>query len=397
MCPYRLAYLVSHPIQYQAPLLRYLSEQPELSLKVFFLSDLSTRNYFDSGFGARIQWDVPLLDGYDYEFLPAVGRTDRLNFWVPFSWGLRQAIRQGFDAVWIHGYAHQANLRTVLIAKQSGLKVFLRGESNLRSSKRGVVKRLLKECALRPLFRSIDGFLSIGEANTAYYRHYSVPQEKIFPMPYAVDNQFFQTQSRAASSRREEFRSSLGLDPGRSVILYASKLVSWKRPRDLWMAYKLLSKDGKKEPSPYLIFVGEGDERAALEAETRRTGWLSVKFLGFRNQTELPAFYDLCDVFVLPSEHEPWGLVVNEVMNGKRPVIVSDQVGAAADLVHHGETGFVYPIGDVDALATCLRTIVKNPDLARIIGERARTRVSLYDFTTDWQGLHLALRKTVER
>src|SRR5438105_3017857 len=129
--PYRLACLVSHPIQYQAPLFRYLSAHPALDLTVFFLSDISVHEYRDRGFGVGVHWDVPLLEGYRYAFLPSVGRSDLLSFSQPLTHGLRRHLEAGrFDALWVHGYAHQALLRAVVIAKALGIKVLLRGESH---------------------------------------------------------------------------------------------------------------------------------------------------------------------------------------------------------------------------------------------------------------------------
>ena len=123
--------------------------------------------------------------------------------------------------------------------------------------------------------------------------------------------------------------------------------------------------------------VGDGDRKATLQEQARSLNIEPlVRFAGFRNQTELPRFYDLCDVFVLPSKLEPWGLVVNEVMNAGRAVIVSDQVGAAADLVRNGENGFVYPAGDVDALTGALRQILSDPEQCRHMGERSRQIIS---------------------
>ncbi|MCR4333107.1 MAG: hypothetical protein NUV34_10485, partial [Sulfuricaulis sp.] len=104
---WRLAYLVSHPIQYQAPLLRLISAEPDIDLTVFYCSDLSVREYHDEGFGQALQWDVPLLDGYRHEFLPVVGRTDRLSFWRPLNHGLARRLDEGkFDALWIHGWGY---------------------------------------------------------------------------------------------------------------------------------------------------------------------------------------------------------------------------------------------------------------------------------------------------
>jgi len=105
---YRVACLVSHPIQYQAPLFRYLAARPGVELTVFFLSDLSVDAYRDSGFGVDVKWDVPLLDGYRHEFLPRVGSWSGLSFWRPWTFGLRARLRRGrFDALWVHGYAHR--------------------------------------------------------------------------------------------------------------------------------------------------------------------------------------------------------------------------------------------------------------------------------------------------
>lgn len=390
--PIRLAYLVSHPIQYQAPLLRFLARQPELRLKVFFMSDFSTRRYQDPGFGVPVQWDVPLLEGYDSEFLPSAWQAGAVGWSLP-AYGLRKRLTRAFDALWVHGYAHVATLRAIFHARRAGLKVLLRGESTLDSHERGPVRRAIKTALLPRLFASVDAFLAIGRANREYYRHYGVSDSRIFDMPYAVDNEFFRARAAAAAAQREALRRELNLAPDRPVILYAAKFQPRKRPGDLWEAYRQLSADGTREPTPYLLFVGDGELRPALEAAVKATGWSSVRFLGFRNQTEMPALYDLCDVFVLPSQHEPWGLALNEVMNAGRPVIGTQEVGAAADLVTQGQTGFTYAVGDIAALAGHLRSLTADRERARAIGEAARQRVERYSFEADWRGLRAALEQ----
>jgi glycosyltransferase involved in cell wall biosynthesis len=390
--PFRVAYIVSHPIQYQAPLLRRIAACPEIDLTVFFMSDLSVRGYRDPGFGTRVRWDVPLLDGYRYEFLPALGPRDRLSFWWPLSRRLRHFLRSGrFDVLWVHGYSHNVTLRAILWAKFLGMKVLLRGESHLMSETPSPAKRRLKKAVLPGLFRLIDGFLAIGTLNREHYVHYGVPEHKIFMMPYAVDNEFFQKRAGEARMCREQLRAEPGLDPGRPVILYASKLQRRKRPGDLLEAYVKLSPNGTMEPRPYLLFVGDGEERHGLEQRVRRLGWRSILFLGFKTQSELPRYYDLCDVFVLPSAHEPWGLVVNEAMNAAKPIVVSDQVGCAPDLVRDGVNGFVFPAGDIGALAERLRRLTEDPELARRMGEESLRIIDKWNFDADVQGLLEAL------
>ena len=178
----------------------------------------------------------------------------------------------------------------MLAARLAAVPVLFRGESHELSSSAGPVRRFAKRRLLPRLFGTIDGFLAIGSLNAAYYRNHGVSPPKIFAVPYAVDNDFFRARCLEASRTRESFRRELGLDAARPVILYASKLTRRKRPMDLLAAYKLLSPDGYKEPLPYLILVGDGEERARLTAEVDRLSWRSIKIVGFRNQTQLPVF-----------------------------------------------------------------------------------------------------------
>ncbi len=194
--------------------------------------------------------------------------------------------------------------------------------------------------------------------------------------------------AEAAHPGREQLRAELELAPGRPIILFASKLQPRKRAGDLIEACAVI----KSPPRPYLLIVGDGEERAALEARAHELGPDgSVRFLGFRNQTELPRLYDLCDVFVLPSEAEPWGLVLNEVMNAAKPVIASDAVGAAPDLVIEGGNGFVYPVGDVAALTRALERITSSPEHAAAMGAKSLEVVTRYSFEADRAGLVAAL------
>jgi glycosyltransferase involved in cell wall biosynthesis len=392
-----VGYLVSHPIQYQVPMLRFLAGQEDIDLSVFFMSDLSVGGYVDPGFRRSIRWDVPLLDGYKYAFLPTLGRRNRLSFWRPMGYGLGRLLKDGgLDALWVHGYAHQVTLRAIIQARAAGLPVLMRGETHLTSRRRSRAREWLKRRGMPRLFALVDAFLAIGTQNRRYYQHYGVPEERIFFVPYAVDNDFFRSRAADAAPLRDALRAELGLTACRPVILYASKLQARKRPSDLLEAYARLSPNRRSEPEAYLLFVGDGEERTRLEASVRSLGWSSVRFVGFKNQTELPRFYDLCDVFVLPSEHEPWGLVVNEVMNAGKPVVVSDAVGAAPDLVADGENGFVVPVGDVETLARRLACFVADPELRRAMGEASRRRVTEWSFEADHKGLVAALESVVD-
>jgi glycosyltransferase involved in cell wall biosynthesis len=389
--PVRLAYFVSHPIQYQAPLLRRIAQEPDIDLTVFFSSDLSVRAYQDPGFGVRVEWDIPLLDGYKYEFLPRLGDADSLGFAAPLNWGIFSRLRRGrFNAVWVFGYNRLVCLQAIAAARLLGIPVILRAESNLHDRKRSPATLAAKRAfaaLLRPAIRAV---LPIGQANHDYWRHYFGPGFPMFPAPYAVDNDYFRTKVLEAAPHREALRQSLGLEAGRPIILYASKLLTRKRCIDLVEAFIRLA-PAPADPPAYLLIVGDGEERASLEARVRRSRLSSIRFLGFRNQTELPALYDLCDLFVLPSYGETWGLIVNEVMNAGRPIIVTDQVGCQPDLVHDGVNGFVYPAFDVDALFRGLRHLLDDPALRATMGENSLRIIRQHSFEKNVAALRQAL------
>jgi glycosyltransferase involved in cell wall biosynthesis len=188
-----------------------------------------------------------------------------------------------------------------------------------------------------------------------------------------VDNEYFRDRINVATARRNALMSDLRLTCASPIVLFASKLQARKRCADLLQAYESI----RAQAPAQIVVVGDGQERARLAEYARAHRLDDVRFVGFKNQSELPAFYDLCDIFVLPSDSEPWGLVVNEAMNAGKPIVVSDAVGAARDLVPHG-CGRVFPVGDVAALASHLRDLIQQPDLRRQLGANARALV------TDW-------------
>ena len=392
----RLAYLVSHPIQYQAPLLRRIAEETDIDLTVFFGSDFSVRGYQDAGFGVGVKWDVPLLDGYKHEFLPKLRDRGNASFASPVNYGLVRRLRgegcdPAFDALWVHGYSTLNAMQGILAAKALDIPVLLRAESWLGDRGRSGVKLLLKKTFFLGLKQMVDGVLPIGTLNAEYWRYYFGDDVAQFMVPYAVDNGYFAQRARDAKAGRTALQTELELDPARPVILFAGKLQPRKHCDHLMEAYALLAPAAGEEPHAYLVIVGDGEERGALERQAAATGLRSIRFCGFRNQSELPRFFDLATVFVLPSRHEPWGLIVNEVMNAARAVIVSDDVGAAPDLIADGVNGFVYPVGNVPALAEALRRVLEAPGNAEAMGQRAYERIQSWSFEEDVHGLRRAL------
>lgn len=388
----RVAYFLTHPIQYQSPLIRALAGSG-MDLRVFYATDSTSRAYFDPGYGREVAWDIPLLDGYPHTILntsdPPGGRRQKLAHYLAQA---RAALDEGgFGAVWIHGWRHPFAVAAWKAAKSRDLPIMVRGDTFLGSINASSLKRVLHRAYYTWRFRQPSVFLAIGTLNRDLYRHYGVPDERIVLMPHAVDNTFFQQKAREARARRDDLRAELGIEPGRPIILFCGRLSLQKDPATLIRATGALAA-GLKE-KPVLLLAGDGPIRAEMESLAGECAPGCARFLGFRNQTELPALYDLCDVFVLPSEFEPWGLVVNEVMNAAKPVIVSDLVGAAPDLVKPGCNGEVFRTGDVRDLQQKLRTWLTDATL------RERGGAASLDLINHWsfQECITAMREALGR
>jgi glycosyltransferase involved in cell wall biosynthesis len=382
--PVRLAHLHSHPIPYQAPLYREVARRPEVDLTVYFSSDASVRGYYDQEFGREVAWDTPLLDGYRSHFPPSASRTA-----TPGPYGspprldvVRELLAGRFDAVWMHSYAH-ANVWLVTAGELArGSRVLIREEQTLLHE-RPWYKAALKKAALGAIFSSTWG-LFIGEQSRRHFLHYGMPEERLFPARYCVDNEFFLGKAEELRPRRSELRADFGIDGDAPVVLCVAKTIPKKAPLLLIEAFARLR---VKRPCS-LLMVGEGELLPTARELVARRQIPDVHFTGFLNQSELPAAYVASDVFCLPSVHnETWGLVVNEALNFSLPIVVSNKVGCAVDLVRPGKNGFVVPAGEVEPLAESLEVLVAHDELRRSFGRKGLERVSEYSVAACADGI----------
>ncbi len=394
--PRRLAVVVSHPIQYYAPWFRHLAAEPDLSLRVFFLSNHGVAARRDAQFGAAFAWDTDLLSGYEHRFIPNTARRpDVTRFDGLKNPGLRPALRDfAPDAVLLFGYAYRPHLGLVL---RPPAPIVFRGDSHLLGSARSSVIRhrahsLARSVALRFVYSRCAAFLPVGSANADYFRHHGVPPEKLFPAPHCVDaTHFVATPARLAEAAA--LRAALDIPAAAPVVLFAGKLIPKKRPDLLLAAFVRAS-----VPGAHLVLSGDGELLPSLQAAAG--GRTDVHFLPFANQSAMPARYLLGDVFALPSEgrHETWGLAVNEAMHLGRPCVVSDHVGCHPDLVRPGATGWVFPAGDEAALADRLREILTLPPEKRAeLGLAAARHVANFSYAAATAGLRRALAHALHR
>lgn len=385
----RLGLLTTHPIQYQVPLFRRLSQVPGVEFTAFFCDTHGLKPTFDPGFGRTIQFDVPLLEGYESKFLlnvaprPGVRISGLLNPAVGIE-------THGLDALVVTGYAHLGTwLRAFWPRFGRSPRLLFRGESHLNEA-RPAWKGPLKRVPLTSYFRRFDRFLAVGSLNSEYLQHYGVQPEKIILAPYSVDNDYFAYHS--TRTPRADVRAKFGLPREEVIFLTCSKLSEVKRPLD---AIRAFAKVRAKGLSCALAMVGTGPLDEQVRAEIRRLNLTSSVFLlGFQNQSELPAIYAACDALVLPSNVEPWGLVVNEAMASGIPAIVSDRVGSGPDLVEG--TGLIFPVGNVDRLADAMTLWVRDVRALGIAKARSKDRIATWGIPETANAVVEAARQSLE-
>jgi glycosyltransferase involved in cell wall biosynthesis len=385
---YRLAALTSHPIQYQAPLFRALAKASEVDLEVLYCSPGSVGVRLDEGFGVEFAWDIPILEGYRHSFLKNLSpKPNPSGFLGCINPEVGRALASGhYDALWVHGWGSATCWLGFIAARRHRIPLLLRGETN-GISERGGLKGCIRRFLLRRLFSQVSTFLAIGAHNADFYAAYGVFKESIFLAPYTVDNDFFFARSQSLARQKLLLREREGIAPDLPVILFCGKFSEVKRPLDLLAAFQQLGDD----PKASLVFVGDGRLRVEMQQYIVEHSLRRVHFLGFRNQSELPACYALADVFVLPSSFEPWGLVVNEAMCFGLPVIASDKVGAVPDLVHDGVNGFVFPAGNVKLLADRLRKVLLGEDMRQRMGTQSRSIIEHWGINETVRGILRAL------
>lgn len=389
--PIRLAVVAGHPVQYVAPWLARLAETSALEVHVFYLWDFGVVETKDPGFGITLEWDILLLDGYAYSFVPNVSSDPgNHHFWGYVNPSLaREVAAWKPDVVFLMNYAFFSYLLFLLDVRTWRLPIIFRGDSHdvgRESSLRAHLASLMR----RLVFRRFSAFLDVGESNRNYLLASGVPRRKLFHSPHAIDNGRFQAAIPEARLQGKRLRANLSIREDQTLIAFVGKLIAIKRPFDLLRAFSLLSPEIRGRAA--LLFVGEGKLKPELQSMCKDFGLENVYFLDFQNQSAMPSVYSASDLLVLPSQQETWGLVVNEAMNLSCPALVSDHVGCARDLIVHDHTGWVFPTGDVSSLRNHLEKAISDPKKLDTMGRNAFQHVSSYSYDAATNGLYQAIR-----
>jgi len=356
----RLVILTEIISPYRIPLFNDLAQDPDLSLHVIFLAETDP---------ALRQWRVYKEEmRFSHEVLPAWrGRVGRTNLLL--NRGVWRAMTEASpDAVLCGGYNYVASWQALWWARTRNVPFLLWSESNRYDARRG---RALVEILKTEFLRNCSGFVVPGQAADAYLRDHKVRQDRIFVAPNAVDNDLFSSLATAARQRAMALRRELGL-PDR-YFLFVGRLVPEKGVFELLAAYAQLNEQIRREVG--LVFVGDGTSRGALQEQADAVAPGVIKFPGFAQREQLPSYYALAEMLVLPTYTDTWGLVVNEAMACGLPVILSRVAGCAPDLVRDDWNGVLISPQNVPSLKSALTRLSSETVVCATMGNHAAQHI----------------------
>jgi glycosyltransferase involved in cell wall biosynthesis len=370
-----------------------MTESPELDLRVAYCSLKGAQPTHDPDFNTTVQWDVPLLDGYSWEEIANIGsgKESFFGLWNPGLWSFID--RGRFDAVLCYlGYRCASFWISYLACRHSKTAfIFGTDASSMHPRSGSNWKMHVKKLFWPALFSLADQVIVPSNATRNLMLSLRIPAERITLTPYSVDNDWWTRKSMEVD--RAAIRANWGAVPDTTIVLFCAKLQPWKRPLDLLHAFAQA-----RIPDSLLVFAGEGVQREEIEHEAAVLGVTGqIRVLGFVNQSHLPAVYTAADLMVLPSEYEPFAVVVNESFCCGTPVVASDRVGAARDLIAPVDPSLIYPCGDVPALTHLLKQLLADRKRLRSLGRAARQRMADWSPSNNIAATVQAVRSALKR
>lgn len=354
----RLAIITSHPIQYNAPLFKLMNEgDNSFMIRVFYTRGQSNGKVLDKEFGMSFNWDVPLLDGYEYSFVNNVS-TDpgSHHFNGIINPTLNREIEDwNANAILVFGWAFSSHLKALRHFHKK-IPVLFRGDSTLIDEPSGYsLKKAARRLFLKWVYSHVDYALYVGTASRQYFLAHGLKPSQLLFTPHAVDNGRFLNDDENYNQKAKNWRSNLGIDESNIVFLFAAKLIKKKDPELLIKAFISLNNVNAR-----LVIVGNGELENELKEKYKLCS--AIIFIDFQNQSVMPVVYRLGDVFVLPSKGpgETWGLAINEAMACGRAVIASDKCGCSYDLILNDKNGYIFESGNQESLQSCMTKSLNN-------------------------------------
>jgi len=375
----KIAIILSHPVQYYSPLFKVISTRGKLKIKVFYTWELGSQT-FDKGFGKKVEWDIPLLDGYDYNYVSNNGIFGR-RFWHIRNPSLIKEIEEwGATAIMVFEWSYYSHLKAMIHFHNKNITVLFRGDSHILD-KQHWFKEYFRKFYLSWVYKHVDYALYVGKNNKDYYKNVNLKEPQLIFVPHAIDNErFLDSKDKQYLEKAIVWRKKIGFKDNNIVLSFIGKFEDKKNPL---LLIKALRKIGN--PNLKLLMVGNGNLENEIRIEADKDE--CIKILGFQNQSTMPILYRVADIFVLPSKGpgETWGLAVNEAMACGLPIIVSNKVGCAIDLVKDNENGFIFESDNLESLVNKIEKFIIDPGIIKAFENRSQ------EIIKEWSFLNISL------
>jgi glycosyltransferase involved in cell wall biosynthesis len=367
----KIAIVVSHPIQHFCPQYVSFARHKKITLKVFFGSALGYKKYLDENFKQEISWDNLNLHLFDHVFLngetvlPADRRLDAIN--------LERALADFRPQLVIgYGYFQKLQRRAKRWANAEGVPVAYISDAEARQV-RHPIKTMLKQLLVAKYFRSIKYFLTVGDANEAFYRRHGVKEAQLLRMHFPIDLITYKAAYAEKDILNIKTRNRYDIGISENVLVVVGKLSPWKNQDHIIDAMKLLE---DKAVITHLFILGSGEMEAAWKKKAALLKHSKVHFPGFVSINDLPAYYAAADLYVHPASVEPHSIAISEAIYMGCPIVLSDRCGSYGDTddVKEGENGIVFPFGNIAALAGAIQRLVSDKNLREAFAAKSHLR-----------------------
>ena len=422
----KLLIVITHPIQYYVPVFQLLAKSCDLKV-LYTWEEKGNGEKYDPGFNRKIEWDLSLLEGYNYEFLINTAKIPGSHHFCGIinpEIGLK-IIEFKPSAILVYGWAYASHLK-VLRQFKGKIPIWFRGDSTLLDSKKDL-KNKVRNIFLRWVYHHIDLAFFVGTANKNYFKSFGLNTDQLIYAPHTVDNDRFANDK---TNEAKLLRTSLSIHHEDILILFAGKLETKKNPELLLQAFiemitesdgqsrelsaknkdystrnndnlqpQVLSAEAEKtypeKQKLHLLFVGNGLLELKLKEYAKNASEKNIHFLDFKNQSEMPSIYQAADLFCLPSKGpgETWGLAINEAMAANCAILTSDKVGSSIDLVKDCVNGYVFNAGSLNQLKTMLNKLM-NKKLLKDMGLKSGKIISNFKIETQVNALLSTLNRT---
>lgn len=361
------------PTQFDEPFYRYLANETKIRFAVHYFGANASSVGMDPEIGRKVGWASGSDRGYPADFSREPGA---LSF-------AQRVVGAGHDLIVISGYNQPHALFTALLARLRGVPAGLRSDNVLPEA--GGRNRFwtMKRLVFPLFFKLYATAHPVGRKAGHYLAAFGLKERAQFRFPYAVDHRWFARESAEARAEGAETRRRWKLSQDGPVVCGVMKFSEREDPLALVNAFRMAK---ERIPNLNLLLIGDGPLRRQVEEAAGSDLGSRISMPGYQKYEMLPAAYAASDMFV-HTANGAWEVSVNEALACGLPVVTSDQVGSAEELVLPGNFGYTFPHGDASKLANRIVAVLGDCQMLNRAREHGLESLAEWDYPATAQRL----------